>query len=311
MGAALARAIRRALWSGRLGRLCTVCLAIVLLFALLAPALSSWGADQVDWDALEAPPDTHHWFGTDLVGRDLLVRTATGARVSLAIAVIATTVSMLLGIPWGAAAGFLGGQTDNLMMRFVDVLYALPFVLVVILLVVVFGRSPYLLFLGLGAVYWLDLARIVRGQTLSVKQQAFVEAARAMGATTPQILRRHVLPNVAGPTLVYVTLTVPGVILAESFISFLGLGVQEPDTSLGVLIADGAQTMESAPWALLFPAAVLAVTVWCTSMLGDRLRDELDPRAVGLRPGRSRGDTHGPGPRYNPRSSRTTRESAS
>jgi oligopeptide transport system permease protein len=276
----MTRALRHALLGTGLARACTALLAAVVLMALLAPALSPWDAEQIDWDALETPPSASHWFGTDLVGRDLFVRTAAGARVSLSIALIATAVSMLIGVPWGALAGYLGGRVDNVMMRIVDVLYALPFILVVILLVVVFGRNPYLLFVGLGAVYWLDLARIVRGQTLRVRNEAFVEAARAMGATTPRILCHHVVPNVAGPALVYVTLTIPGVILAESFISFLGLGVQEPDTSWGVLIADGAQTMESAPWALVFPAALLAVTVWCTNMLGDRLRDQLDPRGA-------------------------------
>jgi oligopeptide transport system permease protein len=272
--------IADALWGTPLARTCSVLLALIVAGAVLVPALSPWQAGQIDWEALEAPPSLSHWFGTDMVGRDLLVRVMDGARVSLAIALIATTVSVLIGVPWGAAAGYLGGRVDQLMMRIVDVLYALPFVLLVILLVVVFGRNPYLLFIGLGAVFWLDLARIVRGQTLRVRQQAFVDAARAMGATTPIILRRHVLPNVAGPAIVYVTLTLPGVILAESFISFLGLGVQEPDTSWGVLIADGVYTMESAPWTLVFPAALLGITVWCANMLGDRLRDRLDPRAA-------------------------------
>jgi oligopeptide transport system permease protein len=294
----MAGAVHHALFGNGLARTCTLMLAAVVLMALLGPLLSPWHPEQIDWDALETPPAASHWFGTDLVGRDLFVRTASGARVSLSIAVIATAVSMLIGVPWGALSGYLGGQVDNVMMRTVDVLYALPFILVVILLVVVFGRNPYLLFVGLGAVFWLDLARIVRGQTLRVKSQAFVEAARAMGATTPRILWHHVVPNVAGPALVYVTLTIPGVILAESFISFLGLGVQEPDTSWGVLIADGAQTMESAPWALIFPAALLAVTVWCTNMLGDRLRDQLDPRS-----GRH---THTRGAGYNRRSPRKT-----
>lgn len=269
---------RLALFGSGLSRICCALLAAVVLLALVTPWLSPWQADEIDWEALETPPGAEHWFGTDLVGRDLLLRVALGARVSLTIALIATAVSVLIGVPWGAAAGYLGGRIDNLMMRVVDVLYALPFVLLVILLVVVFGRNPYLLFAALGAVYWLDLARIVRGQTLRVRHEGFIDAARAMGATTPEILRRHVIPNVSAPALVYVTLTIPGVILAESFISFLGLGVQEPQTSLGVLIADGAQTMESAPWALLFPAAVLGVIVWTINMLGDRLRDRLDPR---------------------------------
>ena len=289
-------AVRQALLGSALARASTGMLAAVVLLALAGPAVSPWDAQDIDWEALETPPSASHWFGTDLVGRDLFVRAAEGARVSLSIALVATAVSMLIGVPWGALAGYLGGRVDNVMMRVVDVLYALPFILVVILLVVVFGRNPYLLFVGLGAVYWLDLARIVRGQTLRVRHEGFVEAARAMGATTAGILRRHVLPNVAGPALVYVTLTIPGVILAESFISFLGLGVQEPDTSLGVLIADGAQMMESAPWTLIFPAALLALTVWSTNMLGDRLRDQLDPR--GRRSSRLRAKG------YNPRLSR-------
>jgi oligopeptide transport system permease protein len=269
-----------ALWGSPLARWCTGLLALIVAAALLAPLLSPWPPDHIDWDALEAPPGAAHWFGTDAIGRDLLARCLAGVRVSLGIALVATAVSVLIGLPWGAVAGYLGGRVDQVMMRIVDVLYALPFVLVVILLVVVFGRNPYLLFVGLGAVFWLDLARIVRGQTLQVREQGFVDAARAMGATTPHIVARHILPNVAGPALVYVTLTLPGVILAESFISFLGLGVQEPDTSLGVLIADGTHTMESAPWTLLFPAALLAIIVWCANMLGDRLRDAVDPRSA-------------------------------
>ncbi|MDZ7669778.1 MAG: ABC transporter permease [Gammaproteobacteria bacterium] len=274
----MGRALYRALLDTGLARLCSGLLAGIIALALFGPLFSPWEPNEIDWNALQAPPSASHWFGTDLVGRDLLVRTAMGAQVSLSVAGVATLVSMLIGVPWGAAAGYLGGRADNLMMRIVDVLYAIPFVLVVILLVVVFGRNPYLLFVGLGAVFWLDLARIVRGQTLRVRHEAYVDAARAMGATTAGILARHVIPNVAGPALVYGTLTIPGVILAESFISFLGLGVQEPNTSWGVLIADGAQTMESAPWALVFPAALLAVTVWSINMLGDRLRDQFDPR---------------------------------
>lgn len=268
-----------ALWGDAGARACSLLLLVIVAAALLGPLLSPWQPDTIDWDALETPPGAAHWFGTDAVGRDLLARCLAGVRLSLGIALIATAVSVLIGVPWGAVAGYLGGRTDQVMMRIVDVLYALPFVLVVILLVVVFGRNTYLLFVGLGAVFWLDLARIVRGQTLRVREQAFIDAARALGATTPSIVARHVLPNVAGPALVYVTLTLPGVILAESLISFLGLGVQEPDTSLGVLIADGTHTMESAPWILLFPALLLGTIVWCANMLGDRLRDALDPRA--------------------------------
>jgi oligopeptide transport system permease protein len=252
-----------------------VLLAVVVL-ALVGPTIIAWDADEVDWQALETPPSTHHWFGTDLIGRDLFVRTLIGARVSIGIAVVATLVSILIGIPWGAIAGYLGGRTDQIMMRVVDTLYALPFILVVILLVVVFGRNPYLLFVGLGAVFWLDLARIVRGQTLRVREALFIDSARVLGLPTRLIVLRHVIPNVLGPALVYATLTIPGVILAESFISFLGLGVQEPNTSWGVLIADGTQSMQSSPWTLIFPALFLAMTVWCCNMLGDRFRDEME-----------------------------------
>jgi oligopeptide transport system permease protein len=274
------RTISRIFFGGVSGWISTVALAGIVAFAVFGPVLAPWSGDEIDWEAIEAPPGASHWFGTDMIGRDLFVRVAEGARVSLAIGLIATTVSMLIGIPWGAIAGFVGGRTDQIMMRIVDVLYGLPFVLVVILLVVVFGRNPYLLFVGLGAVFWLDLARIVRGQTLRVRQELFVAAARLQGASTTQIMVRHLLPNVSGPALVYVTLTIPGVILAESFISFLGLGVQEPATSWGVLIADGVQAMESSPWTLLFPALLLGLTVWSTNMLGDRLRDQLDPQAA-------------------------------
>jgi len=237
--------------------------------------------DEIDWNALEAAPDGTHWFGTDMIGRDLFTRSMLGARVSLSIAAIATLVSVSIGVPWGALAGYLGGRTDHVLMRIVDTLYAVPFVLIVILLVVVFGRNPLLLFAALGAVFWLDIARIVRGQTLRIREQPFIAAARLLGASSARIVWRHVLPNVGGPALVYATLTIPGVILAESFISFLGLGVQEPDTSWGVLIADGAQSMESAPWTLIFPASLLGLTVWCCNMLGDRLRDQVDALTSG------------------------------
>lgn len=259
-----------------LARFCSIALLAVVILALAGPTLIRWDPEEVDWQALETAPSLSHWFGTDLIGRDLFVRTLIGARVSLSIAIVATLVSVVIGIPWGALAGYLGGRADQIMMRIVDTLYALPFVLVVILLVVVFGRNPYLLFVGLGAIFWLDLARIVRGQTLRVREALFIDSARILGLPTWLIVLRHVIPNVIGPALVYATLTVPGVILAESFISFLGLGVQEPDTSWGVLIADGTQSMQSSPWTLVFPALFLALTVWCCNMLGDRFRDEME-----------------------------------
>ena len=273
--------LTRILFDTRLARACSLILITIVLLAWLGPVFSSWEYDQIDWDALESPPSLQHWFGTDFIGRDLFVRSMLGARVSLGIALIATLVSVLVGIPWGAVAGYLGGRTDQLMMRIVDVLYALPFILIVILLVVIFGRNPYLLFMALGAIFWLDIARIVRGQTLRLREQPFIGAARILGVATPAIIWRHVVPNVLGPALVSATLTIPGVILAESFISFLGLGIQEPNTSWGVLIADGTQTMESSPWTLIFPGTLLAMTIWCTNMLGDRLRDQLDATGAG------------------------------
>ena len=270
--------LRHSLFDSWWTRTCLVALSLVILLALVAPLLSPWALDDIDWDAIDQAPSAVHWFGTDGAGRDLLTRCWAGARMSIAIALLATAVSVLIGVPYGATAGFLGGRVDQAMMRVVDALYALPFVLFVILLVVVFGRNPYLLFIALGAVSWLDLARIVRGQTLAVRQEAYVEAARALGAGRARIVVRHVLPNVLGPAIVYATLTVPGVILAESFISFLGLGVQEPDTSWGVLIADGAREMQTSWWQLVFPAALLAVTLLACNVLGDRLRDALDRR---------------------------------
>ena len=275
--------MREALLGSPLARVCCAVLALVALAAVVGPWLSPWAFDAVDWDAIDVAPSAAHWFGTDGVGRDLLVRTLTGARVSIAIAIAATLVSCLIGIPWGATAGYLGGPTDMAMMRVVDGLYALPFILLVILLVVLFGRNIVLLFVALGAVSWLDLARIVRGQTLAAKNEAYVEAARAMGVGTPGILARHIVPNVMGPAMVYATLTVPGVIIAESFLSFLGLGVQEPQTSWGVLIADGAREMRSSPWQLVFPASMLAVTLFALNVLADRLRDALDVRRPSAR----------------------------
>jgi oligopeptide transport system permease protein len=269
------------LTGSRLARFCSLWILLVVTGAGFGADLSSWDPEHIDWDALEAAPDASHWFGTDLIGRDLFARIMLGARVSLLAALIATGVSILIGVPYGAFAGLRGGRTDQLMMRIVDVLYAVPFILVVILLMVVFGRKPLLFFLALGAIYWLDIARIVRGQTLAIREQAYILAARTMGAGRLRILLRHVVPNVAGPALVYATLTIPAVILAESFISFLGLGIQEPDTSWGVLIADGTRTMESAPWTLFFPALFLGLTVWSFNMLGDRLRDQYDRETRG------------------------------
>jgi oligopeptide transport system permease protein len=256
-------------------------LLLVSVLVVLAPWLSPWQFDQIDWDNISVPPsmENGHWFGTDSVGRDLFVRTLMGGRISLLVGLAATLVSLVIGVGWGTLAGYLGGRIDGFMMRIVDVLYALPFMFFVLLLMVFFGRDILLLFVAIGAVNWLDMARIVRGQTLALKQREFVEAAVAAGLTTPAIIRRHIVPNLLGVVAVYVTLTIPQVILVESFLSFLGLGVQEPFTSWGALVNEGAQEMESAPWSLLFPALFLAVTLFCFNFIGDGLRDALDPRS--------------------------------
>jgi oligopeptide transport system permease protein len=257
-------------------------LGLVVLAALVGPTLSAYTVDQVDWSqaALATAPslESGHWFGTDANGRDLFVRVWVGTRMSLLVAVLATIVSVAIGVAWGATAGYLGGRVDDGMMRFVDVLYALPYMFFVIILTVVFGRSLVLIFLAIGAVGWLTMARIVRGQALALRQREFVEAAIALGLPTRTIIFRHIVPNVLGAVIVYATLTVPQVILFESFLSFLGLGVQEPLTSLGRLVAEGALEMETAPWLLLIPSAVLGAVLLCLNFLGDGLRDALDPR---------------------------------
>jgi oligopeptide transport system permease protein len=252
-------------------------LGAIVLGTLLGPELSPYDSELIDWEQLEQPPSLGHWFGTDVIGRDLFVRTMEGARVSFTIALLTTVISLGIGIPWGAVAGFLGGAIDQFMMRIADGFYCLPGLLVVILLVVLFGQNQYVLFAGLGMISWLNIARIVRAQTMRLRYSPFIQAAKGLGASTTTIVVKHILPNMVGPIVVYSTLMIPGVILAESFISFLGLGIQEPNTSWGVLVADGTQTMESSPWILTFPSACLALTVWCLNTLGDTMRDHLDP----------------------------------
>ena len=278
----------RSLWDEARGRLLTnraavasmVLLSVMVLVAVVGPWLHPHLFDEVYWDYIQAPPDwaAGFYFGTDTNGRDLFVRTLYGIRVSMMVGLIATGVSLVIGVSYGAVAGYLGGRTDQIMMRLVDILYSMPFMFFVILLMVIFGRNIFLIFAALGAVEWLTMARIVRGQALSIKNQAFVEAARATGVSNFHIIKRHIIPNAMGPVIVYVTLTIPQVILIESFLSFLGLGVQEPMTSLGVLISEGAQQMESAPWILLFPATTLALVLFGFNFIGDGLRDALDPR---------------------------------
>jgi oligopeptide transport system permease protein len=256
-------------------------LVLLALLALCAPLLSPWSYDGIDWQHLARPPGltAAHWLGTDRLGRDLLVRTLAGVRLSLLISALATALSLVIGLLWGAVAGFCGGRLDGWMMRFVDVLYALPYLFVVIILTTLFPRGRItVLLVALGAVGWLTTARMVRAQTRALRRREFIEAARAGGLSPGAILLRHVLPNVLGPVAVYATLIVPQMILSESFLSFLGLGVQEPHASLGNLIYGGTQEMESAPWMLLVPALFLVVLLTCLNLLGDALRDALDPR---------------------------------
>jgi oligopeptide transport system permease protein len=255
-------------------------MGFIIVLVLFGPMVISWESDFTDWDFTSSPPSfsSGHWFGTDAVGRDILVRTLEGGRISLLVGLVATLVSLIIGVSYGAIAGYFGGKADRIMMRVVDIIYALPFLFFVILLMVVFGRHILLIFVAIGAVNWLDMARIVRGQTLSIKNMEFIEAARAGGVTPWNIIRRHIIPNLAGVVIVYVTLTIPQVILVESFLSFLGLGVQEPMSSWGALVSDGAQDMESAPWTLIVPAVFLTVTLYCFNYIGDGLRDALDPK---------------------------------
>jgi len=254
-------------------------LAALAVAAILGPLVAPFAHDEISKAEVWLPPLTDgHLLGTDALGRDLFSRLLMGLRVSLAIGLVATAVSLAIGVAWGATAGFVGGRTDETMMRVVDVLYSLPFIFFVILLMVTFGSNLILMFLAIGAVEWLTMSRIVRGQTLSLKQKEFVEAARASGLSDGQIVARHIIPNLLGPVVVYVTLTIPAVILAESFLSFLGLGVQPPMSSLGGLIADGAQQMELAWWLLVFPSAAMILMLLSFNFIGDGLRDAIDPK---------------------------------
>lgn len=257
-----------------------VFLILVTLLCVIGPWLLTHAYDSTDWDALKLPPSltNSHWWGTDESGRDLLVRCLVGGRISLMVGILTTLTSIALGVVWGATAGYLGGAVDQMMMRIVDIMYAVPYLLIAILLVTVLGRDFYLVVLAITAFSWMDTARLVRGQTLSLRKMEFVEAARAMGVSTPRIVIEHIVPNLLGLVLVYATVTVPSVILTESVLSFLGLGIQEPMTSWGVLIHDGAQMLDSASWLLIFPALMLSLTLYSFNYLGDGLRDALDPK---------------------------------
>jgi ABC-type dipeptide/oligopeptide/nickel transport systems, permease components len=256
-----------------------VVLIVMVVLALLTPWIAPYSYEEQDLSLGATPPSWEHWMGTDIFGRDQLTRVLYGSRISLMVGFIATSVALCIGVAWGTIAGYVGGRLDAAMMRFVDVLYALPFTIFIILLTVVFGRSMLLLFLAIGAVEWLTMARIVRGQVMAIKHQEFIEAAVAMGMSRGRIMLRHVAPNILGPIIIYTTLTIPSVILLESFLSFLGLGIQPPASSWGSLISNGVETMEEYPWLLIFPAVTLSLTLFALNFLGDGLRDALDPRA--------------------------------
>ncbi|MCF6262111.1 MAG: ABC transporter permease [Xanthomonadales bacterium] len=257
-------------------------LAVLMLFsiiALLTPWIAPYGYEQQNLDLGASPPSAQHWLGTDIFGRDLLTLIMYGGRISLAVGFVATAVALIIGVSYGAIAGYVGGRTDAFMMRMVDILYALPFMIFIILLMVVFGRNLLLLFLAIGMVEWLTMARIMRSQVQALRQQEFVEAAVSLGLGPVAIIRKHLVPNALGPIIVYTTLTIPGVMLLEAFLSFLGLGIQPPQTSWGLLISYGAETMEEFPWLLIFPGLALALTLFSLNFLGDGLRDALDVRS--------------------------------
>ena len=261
---------------GSIGVLLAIALASVLI-----PAFWPHAVEDASWENILLSPsfENWHWFGTDANGRDQFVRVFYGGRISLTIGLMTTLVALGIGVGYGAIAGFTGGRTDGFMMRFVDILYSLPLLFFIIILVTVFGRNIFLIFVAIGAVEWLTLSRIVRGQTLSVKAKEYVESAVAIGLSKPAILRRYIIPNVVGPVVVYVTLLIPTNILIESYLSFIGLGVQEPLTSWGLLISQAVGQLDTAPWLILFPATLLAITMFCFNFIGDGLRDALDPSA--------------------------------
>jgi oligopeptide transport system permease protein len=255
-----------------------VVLVVFIVIALLTPLIAPYGYETQNLNLGATPPSAAHWLGTDIFGRDLMTQIMYGGRISLAVGFVATAVALLIGVTWGAIAGYAGGRVDAAMMRLVDILYALPFMIFIVLLMVVFGRNLLLLFLAIGAVEWLTMARIMRSQVQSLRQQEFVEAAISLGLSPAAIIRRHLIPNALGPVIVYTTLTIPSVMLLEAFLSFLGLGVQPPQTSWGLLISYGAETMEEYPWLLIFPGAALTLTLFALNFLGDGLRDALDVR---------------------------------
>ena len=263
-----------------------VILALIVLFSFVGPYFAVWTYEQIDWNTMGSAAtlgmpsiETGHYFGTDDLGRDLYSRVIQGTQISLMVGIVGATIAVVVGTLYGATSGYIGGRTDQIMMRIVDILMAIPFMFVLILLLVVFGRSIIMLFVGIGLLSWLDMSRIVRGQTLNLKNKEFIEAAQATGVSDYKIIIRHIVPNLLGIVAVYATLLVPGIIIAESFISFLGLGVQEPKTSWGALISEGAGTINyDTEWQLLVPLSFFIVTLFCIYFIGDGLRDALDPK---------------------------------
>lgn len=255
-----------------------VVLGLMIIVCFGAPFISGYGYAEIDYTAFKKAPSSDHIFGTDATGRDTFTRVLYGGQVSIKIAILCTLISLSIGITYGATAAYAGGRIDNLMMRFVDIMYSLPYMFLVIILMVVFGKNEYILFMAIGAVSWLTMARIVRGQILSLKAKEFIEAARSYGASHANIIFKHLVPNALGTVIVYTTITIPRVILVESFLSFLGLGIQEPNPSWGKLCVDGARAMETAPWLIIFPGLALSITLFCMNFLGDGLRDALDPK---------------------------------
>jgi oligopeptide transport system permease protein len=276
--ASLWRQALRRLTRARLPLGAAAVLVVILLASIMIPMFAPADGAAPHYELLSHAPSPHHWLGTDPLGRDLLLRVMWGCRISLAVGLLASLISVLIGVSWGAIAGYAGGTTDSLMMRAVDLLYSIPYVPFVIVLTVLFGHQLWLLFIAIGAVSWLDIARIVRGETLSLKQREFIEAARVAGVHGFGMIARHIVPNLLGIVIVYATLTIPSVILFEALLSFLGLGVQAPLASLGSLVADGAAEVQSHPHLLVAPAVVLALIIYCLNYLGDGLRDAFDPR---------------------------------
>ncbi|MDE8033750.1 oligopeptide ABC transporter permease OppC [Actinobacillus equuli subsp. equuli] len=255
-------------------------LLLIVLFITFVPMLMPFSYEDTDWNMMSAAPDMEsmHYFGTDASGRDLMVRVAMGGRISLMVGIAGALVAVIIGTIYGAISGYVGGKVDSVMMRFLEILSSFPFMFFVILLVTLFGQNIFLIFVAIGMIAWLGLARIVRGQTLALKNKEFIEAATVCGVSRRQIIWRHIIPNVLGLVVVYASLEVPSLILFESFLSFLGLGTQEPMSSWGSLLSDGAAQMETSPWLLGFPAFFLCLTLFCFNFIGDGLRDALDPK---------------------------------